>query len=61
MIFIFSDATPQLNIKVVAGVALIIAIFLLVLANIAFIIYSMIKGKPKLKEEIKQAKIKRAE
>ena len=39
--------------------ALIIAIFLLVLANIAFIIYSMIKGKPKLKDEIKAAKVKR--
>jgi len=34
---------------------------LLVIANIAFIIYSMIKGKPKLKEQIKNAKVKRAE
>lgn len=45
LIFIFSDATPQLNIKVIAGVALIIAIFLLVLANIVFIGYIVFKGR----------------
>lgn len=56
LIFIFSDATPQLNIKVVAGVALIISIFLLVLANIIFIGYTVFKGKEKLKESIKKAK-----
>ena len=31
------------------------------LANIAFIIYIMIKGKPRLKEQIKEAKAKREE
>jgi predicted Holliday junction resolvase-like endonuclease len=38
---------------------LVVAIFLLVLANIAFIIYTMIKGKPALKEYIKESKKKR--
>lgn len=36
-----------------------ISIFLLVLANIVYIIYNMIKGKQKLKEAIKEAKKKR--
>ena len=61
LIFIFSDATPQLNIKVMAGIALIVAIFLLVLANIIFIIYTMVKGRDKLKEYIKESKKKRVE
>jgi len=50
LIFIFSDATPQINIKVMAGIALIVSIFCLVLANIAYIVFTMIKGKAKLKE-----------
>lgn len=61
LIFIFSDATPQINIKVIAGIALVIAIFFLVMSNIAFIIYNLIKGKEKLKEGIKKAKINRIE
>jgi lysylphosphatidylglycerol synthetase-like protein (DUF2156 family) len=61
LIFIFSDATPQLNIKVISGIALIVAIFLLVLANIAFILYSVILGKTKLKVSIKHHKQKRVE
>jgi uncharacterized membrane protein len=61
LIFIFSDATPQLNIKVIAGIALIVAIFLLVIANIAFILYSVILGKTKLKASIKHHKQKRVE
>jgi hypothetical protein len=61
LIFIFSDATPQLNIKVIAGGALVTSIFLLVLANIAFIAYTVIKGKDNLKVSIKEAKIKRKE
>jgi len=61
LIFIFSDATPQLNIKVVAGVALIVSIFLLVLANLVFIAYTMWRGKARLKEDIKKAKEKRIE
>jgi len=59
LIFIFSDATPQVNIKVISGIALIVAIFFLVLANLAFIGYNMVKGKEKLKEIIKAAKEKR--
>ena len=61
LIFIFSDATPQLNIKVIAGGALIASIFFLVLANIFFIIYMVAKGRDKLKVAIKEAKIKRIE
>jgi len=61
LIFIFSDATPQIHIKVLAGIALMVSIFLLVLANILFIIFNMIKGKEKLKEQIKAAKQKRVE
>jgi uncharacterized membrane protein len=61
LIFIFSDATPQLNIKVVAGIALVIAIFLLVLANIVFIAYIVYKGRDNLKIAIKEAKEKRIE
>ena len=61
LIFIFSDATPQLNIKVIAGGCLVTSIFLLVLANIIFIGYIVIKGKDKLKIAIKEAKIKRIE
>jgi hypothetical protein len=38
-----------------------VAIFLLVLANLVFIGYTLVKGKAKLKESIKQAKIKRIE
>ena len=59
LIFIFSDATPQLHIKVAAGGALITSIFLLVLANIVFIGYIVVKGRDRLKEAIKEAKIKR--
>ncbi len=61
LIFIFSDATPQLNIKVIAGIALVISIFLLVLANIVFIGYIVFKGRENLKTAIKEAKIKREE
>ena len=61
LIFIFSDATPQINIKVIAGIALMVSIFLLVLANLVYIIYNMIKGKAKLKEAIEIAKKKRIE
>ena len=38
-----------------------VSIFLLVLANIIYIIYNMIKGKAKLKEYIKESKRKRVE
>jgi len=61
LIFIFSDATPQLNIKVIAGLALVISIFLLVLANIVFIGYIVYKGRENLKIAVKEAKVKREE
>ena len=60
-IFIFSDATPELNIKFGAGVVLIASIVLLIFANFLMVVVLMIKGRAKLKEEIKQAKLKRAE
>lgn len=40
---------------------MIAALFLLVLANIAYIIYNMVKGKDRLKQQIKEAKKKRLE
>lgn len=43
------------------GAALVVAIFLLVLANLVFIGYSMYKGKAALKEAIKVGKQKRIE
>ncbi len=61
LIFIFSDATPQLSIKLIAGYALHASIFLLVIANLIFIAYSVKLGKPIMKERIKIAKKKRIE
>ena len=49
LIFIFSDATPQLSIKSVASYCLMISMLLLITANIVFIIYQMVKGRDKLK------------
>ena len=43
-IFIFSDATPELEIKFAAGVALIVSLILLVLANIIMNIYIVVQG-----------------
>ena len=60
-IFIFSDATPELQIKVAAAVVLIASVFMLIFANLVMIIVMFYKGPEKLKEEIKQAKLKRAE
>lgn len=45
MVFIFSDATPQIPIKVVAGYILMASIFLLLGANLVFIGYCMWKGR----------------
>ena len=50
-----------MNIKVVSAIALIVAIFFLVLCNLIYIIYNMYKGKAKLKESIQKAKQKRIE
>lgn len=60
-IFIFSDATPELNIKYGAGVALIISLCMLVLANIVTNLAFMIRGPEKLKQAILESKQKRAE
>jgi len=60
-IFIFSDATPELNIKFGAGVALMASLVLLVLANIAQNVYTIIQGPEKQKKKIKESKLKRAE
>jgi len=60
-IFIFSDATPELNIKFGAGVVLMTSIFLLVVANFIMIVTLMYKGRDRLKEQIREAKLKRAE
>lgn len=60
-IFIFSDATPELNIKFGAGVVLMTSIFLLIFANFLMIIILVYKGRERLKEQIREAKLKRAE
>lgn len=60
-IFIFSDATPEMTIKFGAGVALMTSLCLLVIANVFTNIVYMIKGKARLKREIKESKLKRAE
>ena len=43
------------------GIALIVSILLLVLANLIFIGYTVFKGKERLKEDIKKAKLDRIE
>merc|ERR1712167_224152 len=60
-IFIFSDATPELPIKFGAGVVLMSSIFLLIFANFLMLIILLYKGRAKLKDQIREAKLKRAE
>merc|ERR1712032_131904 len=60
-IFIFSDATPELEIKFGAGVALIVSLILLVVANVIMNIYTVWRGPTKLKQSIKESKLRRAE
>lgn len=60
-IFIFSDATPERNIKFGAGVALIASLILLLLSNLLTNIVYMIRGPEKLKQDINESKLKRAE
>ena len=60
-IFIFSDATPELEIKFGAGVALIVSLILLVLANVVMNVYTVIRGPDNLKKSIKESKLRRAE
>jgi hypothetical protein len=60
-VFIFSDATPELNIKFIAGIVLMTSIFLLMFANFIMLIIMIYKGRDKLKAQIREAKLKRAE
>jgi hypothetical protein len=60
-IFIFSDATPELPIKFAAGVVLMMAIFMLMFANFLMLIVLVVKGRDRLKDNIREAKLKRAE
>jgi len=60
-IFIFSDATPERNIKFGAGVALISSLILLVVSNILTNLIFIIQGPEKLKQAINESKLKRAE
>jgi len=60
-IFIFSDATPELEIKFGAGVALIVSLILLVVANVIMNIYTVCRGPVRLKQSIKESKLRRAE
>merc|ERR1712166_1536022 len=60
-IFIFSDATPELPIKFAAGVVLMMAIFMLMFANFLMLIVLVIKGRDRLKENIRESKLRRAE
>lgn len=60
-IFIFSDATPELHIKFGAAVVLIVSVISMIFANFVMVITVVCKGRDTLKEEIKQAKLRRAE
>ena len=60
-IFIFSDATPELLIKLSAAVVLLTSIFLLIFANALMIVVLLAKGRDKLKEDCRQSKLRRAE
>jgi len=60
-IFIFSDATPELPIKFSAGVVLMTSIFMLMFANFLMIVVLVIKGRDRLKENIRESKLRRAE
>jgi len=60
-IFIFSDATPELNIKIGAGVALMSSLILLILANLIMNVAQVYYGRDSLKQTIRDSKIKRAE
>lgn len=60
-IFIFSDATPEQEIKYGAGVALMVSLVLLVVCNIIMNIVYLIQGPNAIKKAIKEANLKRAE
>lgn len=60
-IFIFSDATPEMNIKVGAAMAIIASLALIVIANVITNVVYLIRGPLKLKEDARVQKMKRAE
>ena len=60
-IFIFSDATPELTIKIGAAIVLIASVNGMIFANFVMVIVCLWKGRDQLKEDIKQAKMRRAE
>jgi hypothetical protein len=51
-LFIFSDATPDLDIKTYAAIVLLSACGLLIFVNLLTVILVACKGKDKLKDEI---------
>lgn len=60
-IFIFSDATPELNIKIGAGVALMSSLVLLILSNLVMNVAQMYYGRDAIKRTIRESKLKRSE
>jgi len=60
-IFIFSDATPELDIKIGAAIVLIASVNCMIAANFIMVIVMACKGRDALKEDIKQQKLRRAE
>merc|ERR1711990_1125555 len=60
-IFIFSDATPELDIKIGAAVVLIASVNCMILANFIMVVVCVWKGRERLKDEIKRSKLRRAE
>jgi hypothetical protein len=60
-IFIFSDATPELDIKIGAAVVLIASVNCMIVANFVMVVVCVWKGRDQLKEDIKQQKLRRAE
>jgi len=60
-IFIFSDATPELGIKLGAAIVLIVSVNLMIFSNFVMVVIMTYKGRERVKDEIKRAKLRRAE
>jgi membrane protein involved in colicin uptake len=60
-IFIFSDATPELSIKVGAAIVLIVSVNLMIISNFVMVVVMTYKGRERLKDEVKRSKLRRAE
>lgn len=60
-IFIFSDATPELSIKLGAAIVLIVSVNLMIFSNFLMVMIMTYKGRDRVKDEIKRAKLRRAE